>query len=222
MRRIAPVIVIAVALGLLGFAAPPAEAQGLQKAPVQFPSLTKAQVGELKANPDVKPKLRFIARARIPSTWHGPDLVVEELGIPASSFPQQAQCSGYSWYPGLLYTWKVKNAGEQPTIGATGFQLTCEVAPASLPAATKAAWDQRLCGCMRKTFPPPKVPAIPAGKTYGDPPGPPSTLFSYISLPQVFPCEQPLPHAKVTARVIPRPEEGPASDNNTLVVEFCN
>lgn len=222
MRRIAPVIVVALAVGLLGFVAPPAEAQGLQMAPVEIHKLTKAQVGELKANPDVKPKLRFNARARIPSTWHGPDLVVEPLGIPVVGGPAQGQCSGYGWYPGLVYAWKVKNTGEQPTKGATGFQLTCEVAPAGLPAAIKAAWDQRLCGCMRKTFPPPKVPALPAGKTYGDPPGPPSTLLSYISLPQVFPCEQQFPHAKVTARVLSRPEEGPASDNNTLVVEFCN
>ena len=226
MRHTTVVTLLAVAFVLAAataFAAPPQ----MQAQPADVHKLTKAQVEALPPAAGT-PRLHFTLRHIAPSgQWHGPDLVVADPPIPAAGNPGMAGCTAYPWYPGLVYAWKIKNAGEQATTGPASVQITCTVGPDSLPANVKASWDQRLCGCMRRNFPD-RVPAIPAGKTYGDAPLPVSTLISYISIPTVAvpggiaPCESGYPHARVTVTVMPRPEEGPATGNNSTTIEFCN
>ncbi len=228
MRRIHFILLMSILLVLAATAAvaAPPTAQ-LQKAEVQ--NLTKAQVGALPPLQGVTPKLRLFRPPLVAlGAWHGPDLAVADPPLPGVGFPGQAGCTSYGWSPGLIYAWKIKNVGEQPTTGPASVQITCTVGPDSLPANVKSAWNQRLCGCMNKTYQN-RVPPLPAGKTYGDPPMPLSTIFSYISIPQLPglppgppPCESLTPRARVTVKVGPLTEEGPATGNNSLTMEFCN
>ncbi len=226
MRR-TPIIALAAVVSVFAAVAALAAPPPVKAAPVEMNQMTKAQVEALQGVSQT-PKLRLFRPAiAAAGPWHGPDLVVADPPIPGVGNPGSGQCSAYPYYPGLVYAWKIRNAGEAPTTGAASVQITCTVAPDNLPAATKTAWDQRLCGCMRKNYPG-RVPALQAGKTYGDPPMPLSTLVSYISVPQVSvpggiaPCESMYPRARVTVKVIPRPEEGPATGNNSMTMEFCN
>ncbi len=228
MRRIHFVLFMSILLVLAATAAvaAPPTAQ-LQKANV--PNLTKAQIDALPPVQGVTPKLRlFRPSIAVPIAWHGPDLAVADPPIPIVAAPAQGQCVDYPFGAGLLYAWKIKNVGEQPTTTPASVEITCVIAPDALPAAAKTYWDKRLCGCMRKTYQD-KVPPLPAGKTYGDPPMPLSTVFSLISIPQLpnmppgpVPCESMMARARVTVRVLPLLSEGSRTGNNSLTMEFCN
>ena len=198
-------------------AAPPT-GQAAASAATGVRNLTQEQVNKLPPRLGVTPRFGIVGTA---IQWRGADLLVEPPGMGVPGHPADAGCVNYPDGWGCVYRWAVGNAGRQPTTGKGTVTISCEVAPASLPATTRQAWDQRLCGCMRKVFVD-QVPPLPAGQIYGYQPSE-RTILSFISIPDPLPsCSDPsMPHAKVVVRVVPRPEEGPAVSNNDRVVRFC-
>ena len=213
-------VAASLALAVAALAAPPT-GRPTPAAALAAPQLTREQVNKLPAGPGAPRALRVSPAGAVAAVWRGPDLVVEPPPMGMVGHPADAQCANYLDLVGAVYYWGVRNAGGQPTTGKATVTLSCDVMPASLPAATRQAWDQRLCGCMRKVFAN-QVPALAPGQIYGKQPQE-RTMLTFTSFPDPFPTcgDATMPHAKVVVRVVPRPEEGSAVGNNDRTVEFC-
>ncbi|HVN75569.1 MAG TPA: hypothetical protein VMT19_04575 [Thermoanaerobaculaceae bacterium] len=219
MPHLAAAVASTFVLAAAALAAPPT-GKTAPTAAAALPLLTREQVNRLPAKPSAV-QMFHISVASAATLWRGPDLVVEPPPMGMVGHPADAQCADYPDMIGGVYYWGVRNAGGKPTTGRATVTLTCDVMPPSLPPATRQAYDQRLCGCMRKTYVD-GVPALQPGEIYGKQPSQ-RTLLSFISWPGDIPScsDATSPWAKVVVRVVPRPEEGLAVGNNDRVVQFC-
>ncbi len=169
----------------------------------QLPSLQQLQ------NLQIHPQRRLTIRERPPGAQTASLFQLWPTWNQSPTSGSGADFGGSCGINGWIYDWGVKNVGGQ-TSQNTNLVLTCElVGGGPWPAGQLQFLQDRLCGCMGRTF---YLPGILAHTTYGfgNPNG--FRLRTFQGLDS-HPCNDPqYPHAKVTVKI---------TGQGSATVELC-